>query len=94
MIHCLGESTFCADGGNPDPTTNHGKKVAEAKQIERSGWDYPKHVVGRAYGVAVHGDVAGVEGHHHSLTDLLEWMGLIDAGCRSQARPLNRTPLA
>ena len=25
----------CADGGNPDPTTTHGKKVAEAKAIEQ-----------------------------------------------------------
>ncbi len=70
----------CADGGNPDPTTTHGKKAAEAKQIEASGWDYPKHVAGRAYGVVVHGDVAGVESHRRNLTDWLSWMGLIDAG--------------
>jgi multimeric flavodoxin WrbA len=49
----------CADGGNPDPTTTHGKHVAEAKRIEQEGWDYPKHLAGRAYGVVVHGDVAG-----------------------------------
>jgi multimeric flavodoxin WrbA len=70
----------CADGGNPDPTTTHGKKVAEAKQIEQAGWDYPKHVAGRVYGVVVHGDVAGVEPHRRNLTDWLEWMGLIDSG--------------
>ena len=70
----------CADGGNPDPTTTHGKHVAEAKQIERQGWDYPKHLAGRAYGVVVHGDVAGVEVHRRNLTDWLDWMGLIDAG--------------
>ena len=70
----------CADGGNPDPTTTHGKKVAEAKRIEQMGWDYPKHVAGRAYGVVVHGDVAGVEGHRRNLTDWLDWMGLVDAG--------------
>ena len=70
----------CADGGNPDPTTTHGKKVAEAKAIEQQGWDFPKHVAGRAYGVVVHGDVAGVEVHRRNLCDWLEWMGLIDAG--------------
>lgn len=70
----------CADGGNPDPTTTHGKRVAEAKAIEEQGWDYPKHLAGRAYGVVVHGDVAGVETHRRNLTDWLDWMGLIDAG--------------
>ena len=70
----------CADGGNPDPTTTHGKKPAEAKELEMAGWDYPKHLNGRVYGVVVHGDVAGIEGARRSLTDWLDWMGLIDAG--------------
>ncbi len=74
----------CADGGNPDPTSTHGKKVAEAKQIEQEGWDYPKHLAGRAYGVVVHGDVAGVEVHRRNLSDWLEWMGLIDAGASAK----------
>ncbi|MET0517475.1 MAG: flavodoxin family protein, partial [Burkholderiaceae bacterium] len=69
-----------ADGGNPDPTRTHGKNAAEAKRIEQQGWDFPKHLAGRAYGVVVHGDVAGIEGHRHSLADWLDWMGLIDAG--------------
>ena len=70
----------CADGGNPDPTTTHGKHLAEAKLIEQAGWSYPKHVAGRVYGVVVHGDVAGVESQRRNLCDWLEWMGLIDAG--------------
>lgn len=70
----------CADGGNPDPTTTHGKKAEEAKRIETQGWDYPKHLAGRVYGVVVHGDVAGVEAHRRNLTDWLDWMGLVDAG--------------
>jgi multimeric flavodoxin WrbA len=70
----------CADGGNPDPTTTHGKRVAEAKLIEQQGWDYPKHLAGRAMGVVVHGDVAGVESHRRNLVDWLAWMGLVDAG--------------
>ena len=74
----------CADGGNPDPTTTHGKRVAEAKAIEQRGWDYPKHLAGRAYGVVVHGDVAGVEVHRRNLTDWLDWMGFIDAGAHAR----------
>lgn len=70
----------CADGGNPDPTTTHGKKAKEAKAIEEKGWDFPKHLAGRAYGLVVHGDVAGIEGVRRSLSDWLDWMGLIDAG--------------
>jgi multimeric flavodoxin WrbA len=73
-----------ADGGNPDPTTTHGKRVAEAKAIEEKGWDYPKHLAGRAYGVVVHGDVAGVEVHRRNLTDWLDWMGLVDAGAAAK----------
>jgi multimeric flavodoxin WrbA len=74
----------CADGGNPDPTATHGKNPAAAKALELKGWDYPKHLSGRTYGVVVHGDVAGIEGVRRSLCDWLDWMGLIDAG--SQAK--------
>jgi multimeric flavodoxin WrbA len=70
----------CADGGNPDPTSTHGKDAKKAKQVELAGWDYPKHLAGRAYGVVVHGDVAGIDGAREALTGWLEWMGLIDAG--------------
>ncbi|MCC6532635.1 MAG: NAD(P)H-dependent oxidoreductase [Burkholderiales bacterium] len=70
----------CADGGNADPTSTHGKNVAEAKALELRGWGYPKHLRGRAYGVVVHGDVAGFESTRRALCDWLDWMGLIDAG--------------
>ena len=70
----------CADGGNPDPTTTSGKDPAKAKALEMAGWDYPKHLAGRVYGLVVHGDVAGIEGSRRSLSDWLDWMGLIDAG--------------
>ena len=74
----------CADGGNPDPTSTHGKKPAEAKELELKGWDYPKHLAGRAYGLVVHGDVAGIEGVRRGLSDWLDWMGLIDAGAQAR----------
>lgn len=69
----------CADGGNPDPTSTHGKRAAEAKAIEAKGWDYPKHLSGRVYGLVVHGDVAGVESQRRNLSDWLDWMGLVAA---------------
>jgi multimeric flavodoxin WrbA len=74
----------CADGGNPDPTTTSGKDAGKAKDIELKGWDYPKHLAGRIYGVAVHGDVAGIEGVRRALSDWLDWTGLIDAGPKSR----------
>ena len=70
----------CADGGNPDPSRTGGKKPDKAKAIELAGWDYPKHLAGRAYGLVVHGDVAGIEDTRRGLSDWLDWMGLIDAG--------------
>ena len=73
----------CADGGNPDPTSTHGKNVEEAKSLELKGWDYPKHLAGRAYGLVVHGDVAGIESLRRNLADWMNWMGLIDAGMQS-----------
>jgi multimeric flavodoxin WrbA len=80
----------CADGGNPDPTSTQGKKPALAKELELKGWDYPKHLDGRAYGVLVHGDVAGIEGSRRALCDWLDWMGFVDAGAQAPARPLHR----
>jgi len=74
----------CADGGNPDPSSTHGKTVPEAKALELKGWDYPKHLAGRVYGLAVHGDVAGIEGVRRALSDWLDWMGLVDAGQKAR----------
>lgn len=74
----------CADGGNPDPTLTSGKDVEKAKALELQGWSYPKHLAGRAYGLVVHGDVAGIEGTRRALSDWLDWMGLIDAGTQSR----------
>jgi multimeric flavodoxin WrbA len=74
----------CADGGNPDPTSTQGKDAALAKKIELGGWSYPKHLGGRAYGVVVHGDVAGIESTRRALTDWLDWMGLVDAGAHAR----------
>jgi multimeric flavodoxin WrbA len=79
VLKLMIDRLVCADGGNPDPTSTHGKKADEAKALERD-WPYPKHLAGRVYGLVVHGDVAGIEATRRSLADWLDWMGLVDAG--------------
>ena len=74
----------CADGGNADPTSTSGKNAAKAKELEMAGWSYPQHLAGRAYGLIVHGDVAGVEGSRRALSDWLDSMGFIDAGAATR----------
>ncbi|QJD98888.1 NADPH-dependent FMN reductase [Massilia forsythiae] len=83
VLKLMIDRLVCADGGNPDPSSTHGKKPEEAKELEKD-WDYPKHLAGRAYGLVVHGDVAGIEPTRRSLSDWLDWMGFIDAGFQSQ----------
>lgn len=78
------ERLVCADGGNLDPTSTHDRKPDEAKRFELAGWDYPKHLAGRAYGVIVHGDVACIEGPRGALTDWLDWMGFVASGVKSR----------
>jgi multimeric flavodoxin WrbA len=70
----------CADGGNPDPTSTHGKKPEEAKALELGGWQYPRHLAGRAFAVVTHGDAAGAESLRRALTDWLLDMELVKAG--------------
>ncbi len=70
----------CADGGNPDPTTTHGKDPQRAKVLELQGWEYPRHLAGRAFGVIVHGDAAGSDTLRRSLADWLSDMKLVQAG--------------
>jgi multimeric flavodoxin WrbA len=83
-VKLMMDRLVCADGGNPDPTSTHGKNPQEAKALELKGWPYPKHLAGRTYGVVVHGDVAGIEGTRRALCDWLDWMGLVDAGPRAR----------
>lgn len=80
VLKLMIDRLVCADGGNPDPTATSGKNAEKAKALELEGWPYPKHLAGRAYGLVVHGDVAGIEGVRRGLSDWLDWMGLVDAG--------------
>lgn len=79
VLKLMMDRLVCADGGNPDPTSTHGKKADEAKKIEMKGWSYPKHLAGRAYGLVVHGDSDGVETVKRILVDWLNDMQLIQA---------------
>jgi multimeric flavodoxin WrbA len=70
----------CADGGNPDPTTTRGKDPAKAKELELKGWNYPRHLSGRAYAVLVHGDAEGAETLRRMLSDWMSEIGMVPAG--------------
>ena len=70
----------CADGGNPDPSSTHGKTPEEAKRIELAGWDYPQHLAGRTFSVIAHGDAAGAQEVRRNIGDWLEENGLLAAG--------------
>ena len=76
VLKLMMDRLVCADGGNPDPTTTHGKKVEEAKKLELDGWAYPRHLAGRVFTVIVHGDTVGAETLRRSLTDWLTDMKL------------------
>jgi multimeric flavodoxin WrbA len=70
----------CADGGNPDPTSTHGKEVEEAKALELAGWDYPRHLEGRLFAVISHGDTEGATGLRRNLSDWMAAMQMVPAG--------------
>jgi multimeric flavodoxin WrbA len=80
VLKLMIDRLVCADGGNPDPTTTHGKHADEAKALELKGWDYPRHLEGRSFAVVVHGDTAGIETLRRSLVDWLNDMHLVQAG--------------
>ena len=71
VLKLMIDRLVCADGGNPDPTTTHGKKAEEAKELELEGWHYPRHLAGRVFAVVVHGDAVGAETLRRSLSDWL-----------------------
>jgi len=79
VLKLMMDRLVCADGGNPDLTSTHGKKVEEAKALELAGWPYPRHLAGRIFAVFVHGDAAGTELVSRSLRAWLEDMRLVPA---------------
>src|SRR5438477_3941578 len=83
-LKAMMDRLVCADGGNPDPTSTHGKKAAEAKALELAGWPYPRHLAGRAFSIVVHGDTVGAETLRQSLVDWANDMHLISAGANGE----------
>jgi multimeric flavodoxin WrbA len=79
VLKLMMDRLVCADGGNPDQTTTHGKQVTEAKALELAGWHYPRHLAGRVFAVVVHGDTVGAETLRRSLSDWLTDMHLLPA---------------
>ena len=80
VLKLMIDRLVCADGGNPDPTRTEGKDAKKAKAIEVAGWDYPRHLKGRAFSVVVHGDTVGAETLRRNLYDWLCDMELVPAG--------------
>jgi multimeric flavodoxin WrbA len=74
----------CADGGNPDPSSTHGKAAAEAKALELAGWPYPRHLAGRLFAVVVHGDTVGAETLRRALVDWASDMHMVLAGSKAE----------
>lgn len=83
VLKLMIDRLVCADGGNPDPSSTHGKKPEEAKDLELKGWAYPRHLAGRSYSAVVHGDSAGTENLRRCLSDWLNDMHLVAAGTDS-----------
>jgi multimeric flavodoxin WrbA len=83
VLKLMIDRLVCADGGNPDLTSTGGKDPQRAKALELAGWDYPKHLAGRAFAVVVHADAGGAEGLRRMLVDWLTDMELVPAGPRA-----------
>jgi multimeric flavodoxin WrbA len=79
VLKLMMDRLVCADGGNPDPTTTHGKRPEEAKALELKGWHYPRHLANRLFAIVVHSDVTGAEALRRALTDWLTDMNLMPA---------------
>ncbi len=83
-LKAMMDRLVCADGGNPDPTSTHGKHADEAKALELAGWPYPRHLAGRLFAVVVHGDTEGAEALRRNLSDWASDMHLIPAGANAE----------
>jgi multimeric flavodoxin WrbA len=83
-LKAMMDRLVCADGGNADPTSTHGKHADEAKALELAGWPYPRHLAGRLFSAVVHGDTVGAETLRRSLMDWASDIHLQSAGARGE----------
>ena len=79
VLKLMMDRLVCADGGNPDPTSTHGKRPDEAKALELRGWPYPRHLADRLFSIVVHADAEGADTLRRSLADWLTDMDLVPA---------------
>lgn len=70
----------CADGGNPDPSSTHGKDAERAQELELEGWKYRRYLAGRLFACVIHGDAEGAREARQSLTGWLTSLQLKSAG--------------
>lgn len=83
-LKAMMDRLVCADGGNPDPSSTHGKHADEAKALELKGWPYPRHLKGRLFSAVTHGDTVGAEGLRRHLMDWAKDMKLVGAGSAAE----------
>ena len=84
VLKLMIDRLVCADGGNPDPTTTHGKKPEEAKALELARLGLSQAPRGPRLRVVVHGDAEGAETLRRSAHRLAAGHG---AGAGRQRRP-------
>ncbi len=84
VLKLMMDRMVCADGGNPDYTSTHGKNPKEAKALELKGWNYPRHLEGRHFSVIAHGDTEGVLAVRNGLSNWLRDIGLVSAGNQAE----------
>ena len=53
------------------------------RRSNSNGWDYPRHLAGRAFALVVHADAEGAQNVRHALTNWLTAMHLVEAGTAS-----------
>ena len=83
-LKAMMDRLVCADGGNPDPSSTHGKVAAEAKTLELEGWPYTRHLAGRLFAVVAHGDTVGAEALRRALADWAKDMHMVVAGSNAE----------
>ena len=89
-LKAMMDRLVCADGGNPDPTSTHGKNAEQAKALELAGWPFPRHLGGRLFAAIVHADFGGRR-EPAAHPDRLGERHAHDPGrLKSRARPLRR----
>lgn len=79
-LKLMTDRLVCADGGNTDPTSTHGKDAKKAKELELQGWEYKRQLSGRLFALVVHGDVEGARGVREAIHDWLCFTDMCPAG--------------